>query len=94
MKHFLSVFTLILSFTSMGQWFDVPVYTVTSVQPSQPGSDVSRCIDNDNATIYHSKWGQSGIPDELDFYFTSNVASLKKMVYTPRQRKQMEFGQT
>ena len=85
MKHFLSVFTLILSFTSMGQWFDVPVYTVTSVQPSQPGSDVSRCIDNDNATIYHSKWGQSGIPDELDFYFTSNVASLKKMVYTPRQ---------
>lgn len=85
MKHFLSIFAIFSALLATGQLFDVPVYTVTASQPSQPGADISRCIDNDNTTTYHSKWGQSGIPDEVDFYFTSNVQSIKQLVYTPRQ---------
>ncbi|MDN5422934.1 MAG: M60 family metallopeptidase, partial [Chryseobacterium sp.] len=67
------------------QLYQVPIYSVSSLQPGQPGSEVAKLLDGDNTTIYHSKWSQNGIPDELKFYFTSNVTSIKKLVYTPRQ---------
>lgn len=85
MKNALTLFALFTTMFSIGQLFDVPVYSVVSLQPSQAGEDISNCVDNDNATLYHTKWGQSGIPDELKFYFTSQVQSIKKIVYTPRQ---------
>ncbi|KMQ65147.1 hypothetical protein ACM46_13255 [Chryseobacterium angstadtii] len=65
--------------------YQVPVYSVSSLQPAQQGNEVSKMLDGDTSTMYHSKWSQNGIPDELKFYFTTNVISLKKLVYTPRQ---------
>ncbi|MNJ85552.1 F5/8 type C domain protein [compost metagenome] len=70
---------------AFSQLYQVPVYAVTSLQPAQPGAEASQAIDNDDATIYHSKWGQNGIPDELKFYFSSQVSSVKRIIYTPRQ---------
>jgi len=66
------------------QSYEVPVSRVTSLQPSQSGAEVRLCIDNDINTIYHSKWSQSGIPDQLNFYFSSRVKSINKIIYTPR----------
>lgn len=71
--------------TAFSQLFQMPVYAVTSLQPAEGGAEVARAIDNDITTTYHSQWGQSGIPDELHFFFTPQVSSIKKMVYTPRQ---------
>lgn len=85
MKKVLFVFALLTATTTFSQLFEMPVYSVTSAQPAQSGSDISKCLDGDNNTIYHSQWGQSGVPDEVNFYFTSQVESIKKIVYTPRQ---------
>lgn len=63
----------------------MPVYSVTSLQPPQPGSAAFKAIDGDINTIYHSLWSQSGIPDELNFYFDSQVNSINEIIYIPRQ---------
>lgn len=85
MKKLLLLFLLIVGFYSFSQLVQVPIYAGKSLQPAQSGNEIVKTYDGDNATIYHSKWSQNGIPDELQFYFTSNITSIKKMVYTPRQ---------
>ncbi|KUJ53069.1 M60 family metallopeptidase [Chryseobacterium sp. JAH] len=85
MKKLLLFFTLLCGLQGFSQLVQVPVYTGVSLQPAQPGSEAGKLLDGDNTTIYHSKWSQNGIPDELKFYFTTNVTSIKKLVYTPRQ---------
>ncbi|KXH84319.1 M60 family metallopeptidase [Chryseobacterium kwangjuense] len=85
MKKLLFFFFLVWGLPLFSQLYQVPVYAGSSLQPAQPGSEVARTLDGNNATMYHSKWSQSGIPDELKYYFTSNVTSIKKLVYTPRQ---------
>lgn len=77
-----------VAFSGFAQLYQIPVYTATSLQTPQPGEEVSKAIDNDNNTIYHSDWNQNGIPDELNFYFSNQVQSIKKMIYTPRQSGQ------
>ncbi|MCT2560507.1 M60 family metallopeptidase [Chryseobacterium herbae] len=84
MKKLLLYFFVLWGSLVFSQLYQVPVYSGTSLQPAQPGAEFSKLLDGDNTTIYHSKWSQSGIPDELTFYFTSNVTSIKKLVYTPR----------
>jgi len=85
MKKLLLLFLLIVGFYSFSQLVQVPIYAGKSLQPAQSGNEIAKAYDGDNATIYHSKWSQNGIPDELQFYFTSNITSIKKLVYTPRQ---------
>ncbi|NIF05163.1 T9SS type A sorting domain-containing protein [Chryseobacterium sp. Tr-659] len=85
MKKLLLLFPLLCSLHAFSQLVQVPVYTGTSLQPAQSGEEAAKMLDGNNATMYHSKWNQSGIPDELKFYFTSNITSIKKLVYTPRQ---------
>ncbi|STC98722.1 discoidin domain-containing protein [Chryseobacterium carnipullorum] len=85
MKKLLLYFFILWGSLVFSQLYQVPIYSVSSLQPGQPGSEVAKLLDGDNTTIYHSKWSQNGIPDELKFYFTSNVTSIKKLVYTPRQ---------
>ncbi len=63
----------------------VPVYTATSQQSPQPGNEVFLAIDDADSTMYHSNWYQTGIPDQLDFYFVDGVQSINEIVYTPRQ---------
>lgn len=85
MKSLLVFIGLLCGFPCFSQLYQVPVYTVNLLQPAQPGGEVSKSIDDDTSSIYHSKWQQVGIPDQLQFYFTSQVSSIKKIVYTPRQ---------
>ncbi|RYZ97817.1 MAG: hypothetical protein EOP47_20820, partial [Sphingobacteriaceae bacterium] len=54
-----------------------------SKRASQPGADVSKMLDGDNSTIYHSKWDTNAIPDTVDFYFY-NVKSINELRYMPR----------
>lgn len=85
MKKLLLYFFILWGSYAFSQLYQVPVYTATSLQPAQPGNEVSNMLDGNSTTMYHSKWYQNGIPDELTFYFTSTVTSIKKLVYTPRQ---------
>ncbi len=68
-----------------GQSHQVPVYTITTFQEPQPGSEGINVIDGDPNTIYHSLWGEVGIPDTVDAYFTDRVQSVNRIVYVPRQ---------
>ncbi len=68
-----------------GQSHQMPVYTVTTFQEPQPGSEGINVIDGDPNTIYHSLWGEVGIPDTVDAYFTNRVQSVNRIVYVPRQ---------
>jgi len=85
MKKLLLYFFILWGSHVFSQLYQVPVYSGTSLQPAQPGTEFAKLLDGDNTTIYHSKWSQNGIPDELKFYFNSNVTSVKKIVYIPRQ---------
>ncbi len=84
MKKLLVLFFLCLGLSSYAQLYQAPVYSATSLQPAQSGAEVIYAFDGNPATTYHSKWNQSGIPDELTFYFRSGVKNIKNIVYTPR----------
>lgn len=81
------IFTILLftGFQVFGQLYQVPVYVATSLQPSEYNYDVSNAIDNNDQTIYHSQYNANGIPDEVNFYFSSGTPSINKIIYTPRQ---------
>ncbi len=85
MKQLLIITSLFTGLSASAQWYQQPVYAVTSQQPPHSGEGPSNTIDDDLGTIYHSEWGQNGIPDELNFYFTSQVNSIGRIVYSPRQ---------
>lgn len=85
MRHIVLFIFLLIGINGFSQLHQVPVYAATSLQPAEPGNEIAKAIDNDNQTIYHSKWDQNGIPDEVIFYFTSGTSSISKIVYTPRQ---------
>lgn len=82
---FLITFGFVLNNTVHAQFYYIPIYAVTSLQEAQPGAEVSRAIDGNPATIYHSKHNTVGIPDELNFYLTTTSRPIKQIVYTPRQ---------
>lgn len=79
------IFFLSLCHFVNGQMNKVPVYTITSFQEPQPGEEPIFAIDDDESTVYHSLWGQVGIPDTLDVYFTDRVQSINSLLYKPRQ---------
>lgn len=62
----------------------MPVYSVSSSVPAQPGTETDKCIDGDDASIYHSDWDLDAIPDTLDFYFSARVKHIDALEYTPR----------
>ncbi|MDM1297070.1 discoidin domain-containing protein [Empedobacter falsenii] len=63
----------------------MPVQNVTSKQVAQSGNDAILSIDGNLTTMYHSKWNQVGVPDQLDFTFSDKVKSIKSFIYYPRQ---------
>lgn len=79
-------FLLIIYFTnySIGQPYEVPIYTITSFQEPQPGQEVLNTINGDINSIYHSRWGQVGMPDTVDVFFTDRVLSISEIIYLPR----------
>jgi len=85
MKKAITLLTLLSGLTVSAQTIEVPIYAVTSLQPAQSGTPISNTMDGDNSTIYHSQWGQNGIPDVVQYYFTSQIESIGRIVYTPRQ---------
>ncbi len=85
MKNLLSIFFFFTTIFAYSQPYQVPIYAVTSMQPSQSGNEAGKTIDGYVTTIYHSKWSQVGIPDMLLFYFSSQVNSINTIIYTPRQ---------
>jgi len=85
MQKVLLLFCWFIPFFAYSQFYEASVYAVTSLQPAQPGSEVRNTIDGDVNTVYHSRWSQVGIPDVLHFYFTSEVKSISKVIYTPRR---------
>lgn len=87
MKKILLFFSLLFGIYGFSQLFQVPVYSVASLQPAQSGAEAAKLIDGDNTTTYHSKWYQNGIPDELKFYFTSNVTSIKTCIHPKTIRR-------
>lgn len=85
MKTILFLVICIFTFSAYSQFTIIPIYTATSLQAAEPRQEVVNCFDNDINTLYHSKWSEIGIPDELTFYFTSQVSTIDKTAYSPRQ---------
>ncbi|MCZ2102618.1 MAG: M60 family metallopeptidase [Chitinophagales bacterium] len=65
--------------------YQMPVYSVSSFQPAQSGTEVTQVIDGLWETTYHSEWSKTGIPDTLTFYFSSIVPEITNLRYIPRQ---------
>lgn len=66
--------------------YKMPVAHVSSLQAAQPGNEPRMCTDNNLSTLYHSKYDLiTGIPDQLDFYFSNRVKSISQLIYKPRQ---------
>lgn len=59
-----------------------PVFAQSN-KPSQSGNEISRALDYNTGTIYHTSYSQNGIPDVIDFYF-ANVQDIVKIEYVPR----------
>lgn len=84
-KNYFLLSIVLLSLNALAQEYKMPVQGVTSKQPPQPGNEPVFSTDGILTTMYHSKWTQSGIPDQLDFSFSNQVKSIKSLVYYPRQ---------
>lgn len=66
------------------QEYKMKVFNVVSSQKSQQGNETTLSIDGNYNTMYHSVYGVSGIPDQLDFRFSPKVKSIKALTYYPR----------
>ena len=73
------------SMHSFAQDYKMPVASVISKQEAQQGNEAAFSADGILTTMYHSKWNQVGIPDQLDFTFSNQVKSIKSLIYFPRQ---------
>lgn len=58
----------------------VSAATATS---EQPGEDISKSIDGDYKTIYHSSWNNTDLPVILTYYF-NDVSTIDYLLYYPR----------
>jgi len=86
LQHTLGVFAFYLFFVMnlSAQTHEMPIYTITSSQEAQPGSEAVNAMNPYLSRVYHSRWGQSGIPDTLRVYFSDRVRSISEIVYVPR----------
>ncbi len=85
MRHIACLILLsLLTATSLRAQLPMPVYSVSSSVPAQPGTEADKCIDGDDATHYHSDWDLDAIPDTLDFFFPERVQQINALEYTPR----------
>lgn len=80
----LFAFYLFFAVSLAAQAHEMPIYTITSSQEAQPGSEAVNAMNPDLNLIYHSRWGQSGIPDTLWVYFSDRVPSISEIMYYPR----------
>lgn len=80
----LFTFCLFCVLNMAAQGHEMPIYTITSSQEAQPGSEAVNAMNSDLSRIYHSRWGETGIPDTLMVYFSERVLSISEMVYVPR----------
>ena len=76
-KNYFLLSIVLLSLNALAQEYKMPVQGVISKQPPQPGNEPIFSADGILTTMYHSKWGQVGIPDQLDYSFSSQVKSIK-----------------
>ena len=84
-KNYFLLSMILLGIDSFAQEYKMPVSSVTSKQEAQSGNEATFSADGILTTMYHSKWNQNGIPDQLDFSFNSQVKSIKSLAYFPRQ---------
>ncbi|MDM1062469.1 discoidin domain-containing protein [Empedobacter falsenii] len=84
-KNYFLLSMILLGINSFAQDYKMPVSSVTSKQEAQSGNEATFSADGILTTMYHSKWNQTGIPDQLDFSFNNQVKSIKSLAYFPRQ---------
>ncbi|MBK9151881.1 MAG: hypothetical protein IPM26_13195 [Saprospiraceae bacterium] len=85
-KIYTLAFTALFCMSQLAaQPYKVPVYSISTFQQPQNGEEGAFAIDNNIQTIYHSKWGSTGIPDTVDVFFTERVKSIHQIVYVPRK---------
>lgn len=68
---------------------DAQVYAVSATASEhQPGEDISKALDGDFSTLYHSRWNQSLFPEVpvvIDLFFSSELEKIDYMLYHPRK---------
>jgi hypothetical protein len=68
---------------------DVKIYTSSATASEhQPGEDISKALDGNFNTLYHSRWNQTLFPDVpvvIDFFFPEDVTGIDYMLYHPRK---------
>jgi len=68
---------------------DMQVFTSSAnASENQPGEDISKALDGNYNTLYHSRWNQTlfpNVPVEIEFHFGSTTAKIDYMLYHPRK---------
>ncbi len=68
---------------------DIQVFTSSaSASEHQPGEEISRALDGDYSTLFHSRWDQSLFPEVplvIDFVFSTEVERIDYLLYHPRK---------
>ena len=68
---------------------DIQIFTTSaSASEHQPGEDISRALDGDYTTLFHSLWNQSVFPEVpvvIDFVFSPAVDKIDYLLYHPRK---------
>ena len=71
----------------IAQDIQVSVKSATASE-NQPGEDISKALDGDYITIYHSRWNQTLFPEvpvEIEFIFDNDLDVVDYMLYHPRK---------
>ncbi len=68
---------------------DLQLYaTSATASEHQSGEDISKALDGNFSTLFHSRWDQSlfpGVPVEVDLVFGDDIGSIDYMLYHPRK---------
>ena len=69
--------------------YDIKVFTSSATASEhQPGEDISKALDGNFNTLYHSRWNQSlfpSVPVVIDFFFPDDTEAIDYMLYHPRK---------
>jgi len=84
-KQFILAIIILLSQIILAQEYQMPVYTATTTAQQEPSNSILKTIDNNRNTIFHSKYDVNSIPSSVDYIFSKQVKSIKKIVYVPNQ---------
>ena len=68
---------------------DIQVFTSSAnASENQPGEDISKALDGNFNTLYHSRWNQTlfpNVPVVIEFHFGTTTGKIDYMLYHPRK---------